>query len=107
MCKAVLQMHDIFFWYGSGSGSADPCLYIMDPDPYSDLDPAIFVINLQDPNKNFFFKSFSAYYFSKVHLHYFSKINGQIEVTNSRNQGFFFLFLLANRRIWIQIRTSD
>jgi uncharacterized membrane protein YjdF len=30
------------FWCGSGSGSADPCLWIMDPDP------AIFVIDLQD-----------------------------------------------------------
>jgi hypothetical protein len=35
------------FWGGSGSGSADPCLWIMDPD--SDPDPAIFVIDLQDP----------------------------------------------------------
>ncbi len=33
------------FW--CGSGSADPCLWLMDPDP----DPAIFVIDLQDPNK--------------------------------------------------------
>ncbi len=35
------------FW--CGSGSADPCLWIMDPDS----DPAIFVIDLQDV-KNFF-----------------------------------------------------
>ena len=38
------------FWCGSGSGSADPCLWIMDPDP------AIFVIDLQDAcqqKKNF------------------------------------------------------
>jgi hypothetical protein len=33
------------FW--CGSGSADLCLWIMDPDP----DPAIFVIDLQDANK--------------------------------------------------------
>ncbi len=37
----------ITFWCGSGSGSADPCLSPMDPDP----DPAIFVIDLQDANK--------------------------------------------------------
>jgi hypothetical protein len=35
------------FWYGSGS--VDPCLWLMDPD--SDPDPAIFVKDLQDANK--------------------------------------------------------
>jgi hypothetical protein len=40
------------FW--CGSGSADPCLSLMDPD--SDPDPAVFVIDLQDANKNLFFK---------------------------------------------------
>jgi hypothetical protein len=34
----------------------------MDPDPV----PAIFVIDLQDANKNFCLKSISAYYFLKV-----------------------------------------
>ncbi len=43
------------FWCGSGSG--DPCLWLMDPDP------AVFVIDLQDANKKLFFLSFSAYYF--------------------------------------------
>ncbi len=33
------------FWGGSGSGSADPCLRLMDPDP------AIFVSDLQDASK--------------------------------------------------------
>jgi hypothetical protein len=43
-------------------------------DPHSNPDPAIFVIDLQDANKKTnFFKSFSAYYFLKVHLHHFSK----------------------------------
>jgi hypothetical protein len=36
------------FWYGSGFGSTDPCLRLVDPDP------AIFVIDLQDANKNNF-----------------------------------------------------
>jgi hypothetical protein len=49
------------FW--CGSGSADPCLLLMDPDPDSDPDshpdPAIFVIGLQDANKKLMF---SAYY---------------------------------------------
>jgi hypothetical protein len=35
-----------------GSGSADPCLWLMAPDPDSDPDPAIFVIDLQDAKKN-------------------------------------------------------
>ncbi len=44
----------------------------MDPD--SDPDPAIFVIDIQDANKQltFIFK-FSAYYFLNVHLHHFLK----------------------------------
>ncbi len=58
------------FWGGSGSGSADPCLWLMDPDP----DPAIF-LTFKMPPKNWFFNTiFSAYYFLKVHLHHFSKI---------------------------------
>ncbi len=39
------------FWCGSGSGSADPCLWLIDPDPDSDSDPAIVIIDLQDANK--------------------------------------------------------
>ena len=27
------------FWGGSGSGSADPCLFLVDPDPDSVPDP--------------------------------------------------------------------
>jgi hypothetical protein len=50
----------------------------MDPDP--DLDPAIFVIDLQEANKKLIEKSFSAY-FLKVHLHNFSKIKSRKEVT--------------------------
>jgi hypothetical protein len=48
------------FWggSGSGSGSADLCFLLMDPDP------AIFVTDLQDANKKLIlFLSFSAYYF--------------------------------------------
>ncbi len=47
------------FWYGSGSGSAHPCLWLMDPDP----DTAVFVFDLQDVNKKLFFLSLLAYYF--------------------------------------------
>jgi hypothetical protein len=46
------------FWCGSryGSGSADPCLRLM--DPYADPDPAIFVIDLRDANKKEILKNF-------------------------------------------------
>jgi hypothetical protein len=70
------------FWCGSGSGSADPCLWLMDPDP------TIFVIDLQDAT------IFSACYFLKVHLHYFSKIKSQKESQNSRTQGFSYYFCM-------------
>ncbi len=47
------------FWCGSGSGSADPYLRNgLDLD--SDADPAIFVLDLQDANKNKFKKKFSS-----------------------------------------------
>jgi hypothetical protein len=53
----------------------------MDPDPDLDSDPdpnpVIFVIDLQDANKKLFKKSFSAYYFLKVH--HFSKIKSPKE----------------------------
>jgi hypothetical protein len=62
------------------------------------LDPAIFVIDLQDANKKLIlFLSFSAYYFLKVH--HFSKIKSQTEVTKQRESRFFLLFLLVDRRI--------
>ncbi len=75
------------FW--GGSGSADPCLWLMDPDH------AIFVIDLQDASKKLIFNTiFSAYYFLKVHLHNFSKIKSQKESQNRRNQGFSYYFCM-------------
>jgi hypothetical protein len=64
---AVLSLMTFWCGSGSGSGSADPCLWLMDPDP------AISVTDLQDANKKLiFYYIFSAYYFLKVHLHLFS-----------------------------------
>jgi hypothetical protein len=75
------------FW--GGSGSADPSLWLMDPDP------AIFVIDLQDDSKKLIFNTiFSAYYFLKVHLHHFSEIKSQKESQNGRNQGFSYYFCM-------------
>ncbi len=79
-------------WCGSGSGSADPCLWLMDQDP------AVFVMDPQDANKKLLItnlkKSFSAYYFLKVHLHHFSKINVKKTSQNTRNQGFSYYLCL-------------
>ncbi len=83
------------FW--CGSGSADPCLWLMDPDP------AIFVIDLQDANKKqIFYFIFSAYYCLKIHLHLFSKIKCRKESQNSRNQGFsyYFCMMIEGSRSW-------
>jgi hypothetical protein len=50
----------------------------MDPNSNPDPDPAIFIIDLQDANKKLIKKkSFSAYYFLKVHLGRFSKIKSK------------------------------
>ncbi len=77
------------FW--CGSGSADPCLWLMDPDP----DPSIFVIDLQVVKKNQIFKTiFSAFYFLKVHLHHFSKRKIKKESQNSRNRDFSYYFCM-------------
>ncbi len=67
------------FWYGSGTGSADPYLYLWLMDPDADLDPVIFVSDLQDVNKNDFFCLLP--YLLKVHLHHFSKIKIHTEVS--------------------------
>jgi hypothetical protein len=67
------------FWCGSesGSGAADPRLWLIDPDQ----DLSIFILDLQDANKKQNKKVFAAYYFVKVLLHHFSKVKSQKEVT--------------------------
>ncbi len=80
------------FWGGSGSGSVDPCLWLMDSGP--DPDPGISSLTFKMPAKNKFFNTiFSAYYFL-LHLHHFSKIKSQKESLNSRNQGFSYFFCM-------------
>ncbi len=79
-----------------------------------DLDPAIFVIDLQDANKKQIFNFiFSSYYFLKIHSHLFSQIKSQKESQNSRNQGFSYYFCMmieGSRRpknMWIRIRIRN
>jgi hypothetical protein len=60
------------FW--CGSGSADPCLTNgYDSDPDADLDPAIFVIDLQEANKKliFFYKTFCLLLFEDTFSSFF------------------------------------
>ncbi len=63
------------FWCGSGSGSgsADPCFWLMDPDPGSG---SCYFRHWPSrcQQKSNFCLNFSAYYFLKVHLHHFYKI---------------------------------
>ncbi len=61
----------------------DPRIYASDSDkgPDADPDPPIFINDLQNANKKLIKKSFSAYYFLKVHLHHFSKIKSRKEAT--------------------------
>jgi hypothetical protein len=72
----------------------------MDPDPDSDPDqdavpdPSIFIIDLQDANKEQIKKKFSAYYFLKVPTFTsISKVKCQKKSQNSRNQGFSYYFV--------------
>ncbi len=60
--KLVLRIHDILVWIRIRMRGS---MWLMDPDPDSDPDPnaypdtAIFIINLQEANKNLFKKKFS------------------------------------------------
>ena len=85
-----------------GSGSADPCLWLMDPDPDHGSGSCNFC-HWPWQQKIFYTICFACY-FLKVHLHYFSKTKSQKESQNSRIQGFFILFLPDDRRIQIQSR---
>ncbi len=81
------------FWGGSGSGSADPCLWQMNPDDRILLFSSL---TFKMPAKNKFFNTiFSACYFLNLHLHRFSKIKSQKESQNSRNQGFSYYFCMV------------
>jgi hypothetical protein len=84
----------------------------MDPDPYlssthpdSDLDPAIFVSDLQDGNKNSVF--LLVRYFLKLHVHHFSKIKSHKEVTKQKESKVFLtVFAWDDIRIRSLISTS-
>jgi hypothetical protein len=75
-----------------GSGSADPCLWLMDPDPDHGSGSCNFC-HWPWQQKIFYTICFACY-FLKVHLHYFSKTKSQKESQNSRIQGFSYYFCM-------------
>ncbi len=81
---------------GSASGSAEPYLWLMDPNP--DEDPAIFVSNRQDANKKLIF-IFFAYYFLAVlrirDVYPGSRIQKQQQKTGVKKIFFVKPFLVA------------
>ncbi len=110
------------FWCGSGSGSgsADPCLWLMDPGIFCHWP------SRRQPITNFF-KSFSVYYFWRYIYIIFQRLKVKKKSQkwqNSRNQDFSYYFCLMiegsgsgsrtrrpkNIRIWrirIRIRTRN
>ncbi len=78
------------FWWGSGSGwgSADPCLWLMDPVP----DPAV-VIDLQDANKKLIKKKvFLLITFWRYIYIILKRWKVKKKSQNSRNQVFSYFF---------------
>ncbi len=97
-----IRIRNTASWYKylHTSSVAEPLYFDIDPDPQfwlTDPDPAIFVIDLQDANKNFvFFQVFCL--LLRENLRHFSKIKSHKDVTKqnlvSSNQGFSFYFCL-------------
>ncbi len=85
------------FWCGSGSRSADPCLWLMDPDPYPGSGSCYFRHRpSRCQQKTNLFLIFSAKYgtFWRYIYIIFSKIKSQKESQNSRTQGFSYYFCM-------------
>ncbi len=78
------------FW--GGSGSSDPCFWLMDPDSDPESGSCYFrhwpSRRQQKTNLTQFFLLITFWRY-QVHLHHFLKIKSQKESQNGRNQGFF------------------
>ncbi len=77
----------------------------------SHCDPALFVKDLQDANKKYFFScKFECFFlFEDTFTSFFENKNkSHKEVTKQKKSRFFFIFLLVDGRvrIWIRIRTN-
>ncbi len=91
------------FW--CGSGSADPCLWILDPD--LDPDPAIFVTDLQDAIKKQFKKKFFSLLLFEGTVTSFFKDKKSKRSHKTVGIKVFSFFLIDDWRIgiWIWIHT--
>jgi hypothetical protein len=76
------------FW--CGSGSADPCLKLMDPDPNPDL--LFLSLTFKMPTKNKFFKKVFLYITFLRYLYIIFKVKKMSQ--NRRNQGFSYYICL-------------
>jgi len=87
--QPVLRSHKIFV----GSGSTDPYLWLIDPDP----DPAIFAIDLQDVTKKFFvlFVFLLFTFWRYIHLHHFSKTKNINKSQNCENRCLSYCTIFA------------
>jgi hypothetical protein len=95
------------FW--CGSGSADPCLWLMDPD----WDPSMFIIDLQDGKKkiNFLKKYSCILLFEGTFTSFFkdkkSKRSNKLVRYRTVEIKVFLLHLLNDRRIRIRIQEAQ
>ncbi len=78
------------FWCGSGSGSADPCLWLMYPDPDSGFRSCYLH---HWPSRCQQKTNLKKFRLSHIYI-IFLKINSQRESQNSRNQGFSYYFCM-------------
>ncbi len=73
------------------SGSADPCLLLVDPDP----DPAFFVIYPQDAHKKPFLIFFCFFTFWRYIYNIFQRLKVKKKSKSIRNQGFSYYCLMT------------
>ncbi len=105
LAKDTLRYFDPFcgsmkFWGGSGSGSADPCLWLVDPDSDSDPDPGSGSFYFRrwpsrcQQKTNFLTQVFLLMTFWSYFYIIFLNIKIHKESQNSRNQGFSYCFCM-------------
>jgi hypothetical protein len=92
------------FW--CGSGSADPCLWLLDPDPDPDPDPSIFIIYLQNANKKRIKKKSSCILLFEGTFTSFFKDKKSKRSHNTVEIKGFLTYLLNDKRIRIRIRNT-
>ncbi len=100
------------FWGGSGSGSSDPCFWLMDPG--SDPDPGSGSCYFRHwpstcQQKTYFLTHFFLLitFWRYISFTSFFKDKKSKRVTKYKESRFFLLFLHDDRRIRIRIHTSD